>query len=134
MSDEVEIVVVSSEPPGGQSRYAAYIASDAWALQRESAFLRWGRHCNSCGRTGKLHVHHLFYRNLYNCVDNDLMPLCERCHTRVHERGLSYSVSEEGDHFDKRRLTLKKIARLPRADRRDPKRKTRRLFFHPLLH
>lgn len=40
--------------------------------------------CEACGSKQFLQGHHLRYRNLTDCTAEDIMVLCEQCHTRWH--------------------------------------------------
>lgn len=91
-------------------RYEEYLRSKDWDRQKREAYARWGHFCNACGTEDYVTCHHLFYRNLYDCTPNDLMPLCRRCHTAVHQHPV-YSTKEEGDHFEKRRQTIVRARR-----------------------
>lgn len=93
--------------PTARERYETYLASSHWFEQRRAAFAKWGKFCNACGATKNLHVHHLFYRDLYDCIPEDLMPLCEPCHDRFHAvEPPPYSGSVGSNHLEKRRQTL----------------------------
>lgn len=93
-------------------RYKAYLRSPTWEKQRESAFARWGRFCNYCGKqSAHPDVHHLFYRKLYDCIPQDLMPLCRSCHSHLHTGYLPYYVNIEADHTVKRQRTIDAIAK-----------------------
>lgn len=95
-----------------QARYNTHLTSLLWEQQRQSAFRRWGKFCNCCGEREDLTVHHLFYRNISDCADNDLMPLCLPCHDVFHAiNPLPYPLASERDHMDKRRLTIRRILR-----------------------
>lgn len=43
-----------------------------------------GERCISCGSVAWINVHHLNYRNLYDCDIEDLAVLCEGCHVGLH--------------------------------------------------
>lgn len=129
-------------------RYSSYITSEVWEIQRQAAFGRWGSFCNVCGSLHGIDVHHLFYRKLYNCIPEDLMPLCRDCHDKIHEKThLPYSLTEQGDHFEKRMLTIRYVAEVNEKYRirngisqhsPKPKKKVtipkRRIYFDPLKH
>lgn len=66
--------------------YELYIQSTAWKQKREE-FLRYNKgkkKCKCCGRTKRIHVHHLHYKNLGDEQMKDLMYLCEECHMALH--------------------------------------------------
>lgn len=66
--------------------YSEYIATEHWANLREMKFIQVGRFCQVCHTPNKLHVHHIHYRELYDCSVNDLAVLCERCHDTLHRQ------------------------------------------------
>jgi len=41
--------------------------------------------CESCGRSHGLQIHHLTYKTIGRESTQDLMTLCEECHTLTHE-------------------------------------------------
>jgi len=68
------------------SAYREYMASPAWAAQRE----RWKAHrsrrqrrCRACGHTN-YHLHHRTYVRLGRERLRDLVALCERHHDALH--------------------------------------------------
>ena len=62
-------------------QYLSYINSPAWQTRRQRALERAGHRCQVCGRTSRLQVHHVTYRNLGHEADIDLTALCWECHT-----------------------------------------------------
>ena len=69
------------------AEYEAYIVSDAWHAKREEAFKILGKHCNRCGSTKRLTLHHKNYRRLgREKVKIDLEVLCFPCHEKEHGR------------------------------------------------
>lgn len=65
-------------------KYEAYIQSKRWE-QRKTAYYRLhAKECWRCGVTVKIHLHHHTYIRLGQEWDDDLVPLCESCHDRVH--------------------------------------------------
>ena len=74
--------------------YAAYMNSKAWQDKRRSWYARWVTLtgsppvCLVCGRRWSArsgHLHHLTYQRLGAEEPEDLMPLCNRDHTRLHD-------------------------------------------------
>lgn len=63
--------------------YAAYLASDRWAVTRLGALHRAGWRCR-CGSRSCLQVHHLTYARVGAELPDDLVVLCRNCHQRVH--------------------------------------------------
>lgn len=71
-----------------KTEYREYIASEEWQ-QRRKEFLRFHPDCNRCGLPRSLaiiaydqdlHVHHRNYGTIGCEKDDDLEPLCRRCH------------------------------------------------------
>lgn len=65
--------------------YADYINSPEWVRRRIEYFAHHNRLCRMCGKGKKIHLHHLTYERMGAELDQDLMTLCERCHSAVHE-------------------------------------------------
>lgn len=64
--------------------YDEYIHSEAWSKKRQERLRIDGFKCQRCGATEKLEVHHVTYNTLGNENMNDLITLCELCHTKIH--------------------------------------------------
>lgn len=93
-----------------RQKYEAHLKSPLWQTQRQGAFSRWGRFCGCCGLNNAVHVHHLNYRNLVDCTDEDLMPLCGVCHDKLHLIPELDRLSREfGDAMEKRRIVIARI-------------------------
>ncbi len=90
--------------------YLNHLKSDLWQFQRKQAFERWGRFCGCCGDKNAIHVHHLNYRNLVDCVPEDFMPLCEFCHGKVHgDEELHRMAMGPGEPMEKRRMVILRL-------------------------
>ena len=80
--------------PDGSVNYRDYMSSPEWRRFRESYWKRNpGKVCERCGMTAtehrvnygiRLHLHHKNYRSLGCEVDEDLEPICKRCHESEH--------------------------------------------------
>ena len=68
-----------------RERYSAYLQSDHWFNLKTEKVLRGGQRCENCPSQTMLHVHHINYRDLYDCTLDDLMVLCQSCHADFHE-------------------------------------------------
>lgn len=90
------------------SRYGAYIASDRWAARRERYFASHPRKCAVCGSKASLELHHLSYERLGRERDDDLAPLCHRCHAAVHL--VADSLLPRCGELSRMRLGLEKTA------------------------
>ena len=66
--------------------YHLYLNSAAWYKKREQRMSIDGDVC-ACGAPA-VHVHHKTYENIGKELMSDLVSLCEKCHTHVHENSL----------------------------------------------
>jgi len=66
--------------------YAERLQSFHWRELRREAFRLKGHKCYICGTTEKkLQIHHTSYVNIDTFMEaQDLIPLCEKCHKKVH--------------------------------------------------
>ena len=71
-----------------KTEYREYIASEPWQKRRKEFLLAYPR-CNRCdiprwlavvAYDQDLHVHHRNYARVGQEIDDDLEPLCKRCH------------------------------------------------------
>lgn len=66
--------------------YKEYLKSDHWKSLRSKAFGEWGNNCMfNPNHKGEIEMHHIEYREWYNCTVDDLVPLCQSCHEKVHK-------------------------------------------------
>lgn len=73
----------------GFSSYEAYLQSDLWKRIRSSAYMVHGRVCMMCGDGAEV-VHHINYTEAVLAGKGDLdqlVPLCNKCHTDVEMKG-----------------------------------------------
>ncbi|MCR4340537.1 MAG: HNH endonuclease [Gemmatimonadaceae bacterium] len=63
--------------------YDEYMKSRRWFDRRDAFFAKYRARCG-CGSRFDLELHHKTYLRLGNERDEDLVPLCENCHKRVH--------------------------------------------------
>lgn len=67
--------------------YLAYLESDEWKALKKKKFSEVGRICQNCTcgvGVIPIHVHHIRYRNLIDCLTTDLVVLCQDCHDTLH--------------------------------------------------
>ena len=66
--------------------YKKYLNSSHWkdVKQRYKAS-KLIQKCYVCGSKEKIHIHHKSYTRIGNEKLNDLIPLCETCHAKVHK-------------------------------------------------
>lgn len=68
--------------------YAEYLKTDHWHFTRRLAIQRAGGRCCVCNdHDGRLEVHHNTYENRGEERPEDLVVLCDACHTLYHEHG-----------------------------------------------
>ncbi|MFW6311206.1 MAG: hypothetical protein ACOC1K_03115 [Nanoarchaeota archaeon] len=67
-----------------KNEYYKYLKSRDWQIKRSMVFAAYGRKCESCGKSNNLHVHHLRYKNIYDCTVRDFTVLCKDCHKIIH--------------------------------------------------
>lgn len=65
-------------------RYGYYLQSDHWQALREQALERDNHQCQNCGTQDDLQVHHLAYGKSGDEILEDLVTLCEDCHSELH--------------------------------------------------
>lgn len=63
-------------------KYIQYLKSSKWKTKRDE-YERIGN-CYVCNRRRHLQLHHISYKNLGNEGEDDLVVVCEACHTRIH--------------------------------------------------
>jgi len=69
----------------GYTPYKDYLLTDHWRRLRQKAIYAQGQQCQICSYDYNLQVHHMNYRNLYDCTLDDLLVLCNRCHEKMHD-------------------------------------------------
>ena len=62
-----------------------YLLSDTWKILKKERHTKDGDMCVLCKDTKALICHHLYYGRLYKEDINDLISLCLRCHSRIHQ-------------------------------------------------
>ena len=65
--------------------HADYISSRKWHNRKARYYRDHDKRCNACGTKDKIHLHHKTYVRMGSELDEDLVPLCESCHTKVHK-------------------------------------------------
>jgi 5-methylcytosine-specific restriction endonuclease McrA len=87
------------EVPEGE--YAEYLKSQHWLQFRLTVLAFWNGECCLC--TSKAcDVHHRHYRTVGHERLTDCVPLCRKCHTRVH--GVMASGNEAMNESDEHEL------------------------------
>ena len=68
--------------------YYGYISSEVWREKRMQRLRLDGFQCQKCGTGKNLRVHHITYENFGHEPMEDLITLCDNCHSKVHEKDL----------------------------------------------
>lgn len=68
-----------------RERYDHYINSKRWQKRRIAYYAVHDKRCRACDSTEQIHLHHHTYARMGYEHDDDLVPLCESCHTQVHQ-------------------------------------------------
>ena len=69
-----------------KDEYAQYLKSDHWLKISQERKDMDDHHCQLCGSTDNLQVHHISYKRLWcEIVDLDLVTLCKTCHFMLHD-------------------------------------------------
>ncbi|MBQ9432954.1 MAG: HNH endonuclease [Synergistaceae bacterium] len=67
--------------------YREYLRSERWLSLRNQALKRDGFVCQMCGSGINLRVHHVHYEHVGTEYEiDDLVTLCEECHSKVHAK------------------------------------------------
>jgi hypothetical protein len=79
--------------------YNKYLLGGEWKVKRTEAFRLFGKSCQKCKATLRLHVHHKTYIRFKNeVVSTDLAILCTKCHNKYHKL-YTYTSIETTDEF-----------------------------------
>lgn len=91
-----------------QHKYEAYIQSGRWERRKAEYYFLHEKVCWRCGVTSNIHLHHHTYVRLGNELNEDLVPLCQDCHRRVHD------LHREQPGYDLTDATIEAIGEHPR--------------------
>lgn len=67
-----------------RERYQTYLQSDGWRAIRLPVLRRAAGHCEGCGKSSALEIHHLTYDHACDPFLFELVALCRSCHRRLH--------------------------------------------------
>lgn len=70
--------------------------SDHWANLKTLKFRLVGHACQVCASISHLECHHIYYRQLTNCLPDDVLILCEDCHQVSHIVAKMRGLPSEG--------------------------------------
>jgi len=84
-------IEVSSKPKELKSDnkymdYKEYLQTEHWKETRYKALRKANFRCELCNSNNKLHVHHKTYENRGKELPQDLICLCEGCHSKFHNK------------------------------------------------
>jgi hypothetical protein len=69
--------------------YNDYLSTEHWKLKRTEVVRRYGYRCACCGEAGTSRrgpdIHHITYDNMGDEPPQDLIPLCQKCHSLMHQ-------------------------------------------------
>jgi 5-methylcytosine-specific restriction endonuclease McrA len=77
-------------------------------MRKNAYYKRHNRQCAACGSWKKIQLHHVSYDNLGHEPDQDLVPLCFKCHRNAHR-------AHQSGRFRDLRMATEEIVRLGRA-------------------
>jgi hypothetical protein len=66
--------------------YNRYITSAYWLARRDAYWRSHPKICQACGSGDDIQLHHQTYERVGHELDEDLVPLCQVCHSLVHQR------------------------------------------------
>ena len=76
--------------------YKAYLLSEHWKHIRDCALKRDGYTCRICGTGINLRVHHVHYEHVGTELElDDVITLCEECHSKVHINDYVHKEAQE---------------------------------------
>jgi len=109
-----------------QQAYHEYLKSDHWKALRQAKFQEVGKACQTCPGRSVIHVHHIRYRELIDCVTSDLAVLCKECHDELHWAGQILKLDLMGVELDQIKSILSTIQAHPRYVRWKQRREDRK--------
>jgi len=67
--------------------YDNYLKTRHWKQLRKQLVPK-DHKCTVCGKSNKaIHLHHITYERVGHELPTDLIPLCEKCHNYIHNKG-----------------------------------------------
>jgi len=104
--------------------YEKYIRSSSkWKTICVQIRNRDDNKCKLCDSTEKLHVHHLTYKRLGNERPEDLVTLCELCHSDQHKLANTIRINDKRFKGDKNKSITQAWAATKRKLKQRKKRK-----------
>jgi hypothetical protein len=78
--------------------YKEYLNTAHWERMRGEAMKRAGYRCQVCNsKDCELHTHHRTYEHLGNEKQEDLIVLCEPCHTTFHKHRELAAINQDSE-------------------------------------
>ena len=74
--------------------YEKYIHSNEWIEFKNKYYSCHKKCCFVCKTNKNIHLHHKTYKNFKNEKYEDVIPLCENCHSKIHEKLKNNSIKE----------------------------------------
>ena len=102
---------------GSKAGHQYYLRSVHWKNARNTILARDGHTCKLCGihasktKEKSLHIHHQTYARLWKERQQDLISLCNPCHTEIHKAGGTLKVRKYKKAYVKRNTTFTPKAR-----------------------
>lgn len=66
-------------------KYVEYLKSPQWEDRKRKYFKNKEKKCWGCGSTNRVQLHHKTYTSLYQEKDHHLVPVCGKCHDKIHK-------------------------------------------------
>lgn len=66
------------------NKYREYLISKKWEWYKKAIYHIYNNECYICGNKERLHVHHKTYDRLYHEDMDDLVLVCDNCHSDIH--------------------------------------------------
>ena len=65
--------------------YHEYLKTDEWGKKRQLVLNRCKNICEACGINQAEAVHHLTYEHIYDEFLFELIGICHKCHSKIHD-------------------------------------------------
>ena len=76
--------------------YKEYLKTAHFLNLKKATLKKWGNKCALCSNPNDLHVHHNCY-SWFKENENDVIPLCKRCHDKFHDLELHPAAKFKDD-------------------------------------
>jgi 5-methylcytosine-specific restriction endonuclease McrA len=82
-----EFVKVNNLESSHYYKYQEYLRSPQWKEKRVLVMARDNNTCQHCKNTTATEIHHVRYDNIFDEPLEDLISLCNLCHSQAHKKG-----------------------------------------------